>query len=544
MAATGTAIGRALAAALLLLPVVAAAQDSGDWRMRGQTTSRVEYYDIDGDSLLGPYGRDGVQAYQSLHLGLSRQADSGALWDLEFAGVLSASEYRTTEPGGHVEYLRLRREDPAAAVPYRLDVGDQHARFSRLSLDQDLRGVRGEIQPALGGLDHSLVWVSGAYRRHWHDVDARLDPGLLEPEADYHGVSWLVADPALGEWSLNTVHHDRTAGADGGDRHLVTSLAAALDIRFLHQRLDTDLEWAHLQGTTRRGSGGAGERAVADTGLFAQVDGSNTALEMPLDYRLRYEDYGAGFRPAGTDVVGDRRAFVTTAGVGSEERARLQGRYQRHVDHASGPNPVHLVEHGVEAVVPFGLGPVHTRHELDAAHRERRDERGWIDEHTRRLSWDMILPLAETRETRLTLYWRNLDDRATGRYGHRERRISLSHRTRFRLGGVQITATPGLAYRTRDGFLAQRAIDPTLSLEAAGALQELDVSLGYHELERPGRRARSIDEYRLAMDWHYRLRRHQLGLEYEHHLAAPSAGEDLELWKAGVFWRYQFAGSL
>lgn len=544
MGATGPAIGRVLVVALLLLPMAAAAQDSGDWRVRGETTSRVEYYDIDGDPLLGPYGRDGLQAYQSMHLGLSRQADSGALWELEFAGVLSASEYRTTEPGGHVEYVRLRREDPAAAVPYRLDVGDQHARFSRLSLDQDLRGVRGEIQPALRGADHSLVWVSGAYRRHWRDVDARLATGLLEPDANYHGASWLVADPALGEWSLNAVHHDQTVGADSGDRHLVTSLAAALDIRFLHQQLDTDLEWAHLQGTTRPRSGGAAERTVADTGLFAQVDGANTALELPVVYRLRYEDYGADFRPAGTDLVGNRSAFVTTAGVGSEERARLQGRYHRYVDHAYGPNPVRLDEHGMEVVVPFGLGPVHTRHELDAVHRERRDDRGWIDEHTRRVSWDVILPLAETRETRLTLYWRNLEDCATGRYGHRERRVSLSHRARFRLGDVQITATPGLAYRTRDGYLEQRAIDPTLSLEAAGALQEVDVSLGYHELERPGRGAPSMDEYRLTMDWRYRLQRHHLGVEYEHHLATPSVGEDLDLWKAGVFWRYDFAGTL
>ncbi|SEO89597.1 hypothetical protein [Aquisalimonas asiatica] len=532
---------------LLLLPALAFAEEEqsrdGDWRLRGDTTARMEYYDISGDRELGTYAEDGLQAYQDLNLGLTRGGDGEPLWDIDFSGVVSGSDYRTDAHGARVEYLRLHHENATSPVPYRVDLGDQQAYFSRLSLDRDVRGARVEMQPELGRAEHSLVWLSGGYRRDWYEADETRQPHLVEPEGDYHGASWLVTDPLLGDWSLNVVHHDEVAFTGEEHRHLVTSLAGGWGLEVLRQDLDAQAELARLEGHAWSGVEDDSVRAVDDRGWRASLDGEDRLLPLPLDYSLRYERYGADFQPAGTEVVGDSRALAAAAGLQLTERATLSGRLNRYRDDAATANPIRIDEHGMEVAVPFGIGPVHTNHRVDVLHRERADRVGGIDQLTRRATWDLELPVTDSQETRMNLYWLNLDDRAGGRFARTERRASLAHSAGFRVGDLDVSAAPGVAYRTREGYLEQHTVHPTLSLAAAGALHELGVSLGYRTLERPGLTTPDVDEYQLSMDWRYRMNRHQFGLEYEHQLVEPHEQEEhLDLWRAGAFWRYDFSG--
>ena len=525
----------------LAVPSLAHSGESSGWSVRGDTTSRIEYYDIRGDRRLGSYAEDGLHAYQELNLGLTHQTDEAQRWDLDLSGVLSGSDYRTLEDGAHLEYVRLSYEDAAAPAPYRLDLGDQRARFSRLSLDQDLRGVRLEAQPRLGETNHSLVWVSGAYRRHWYGDSETVAPWRVAPEGDFHGASWLMADPVFGDLSLNLAHHDQTAFTGAEDTHLVTSLALSREFQLLHQQLDAEAEWARLEGDKWSGAHQDPARSVRDRAWHARVSGRDELLPLPLDYTLRYEYHGEDFQPAGTDVVRDSRTLGASAGLSLSQRARLQGRYNRYVDRAAGLNPVRVDEHGMELAMPFAVGPVTSRQTLDVSHRERADRQGNIDQLTRRASWDMRLPLAATQEAQIGLFWLDLDDRATDARDRRDRRLTLAHESRFRVGELDITAAPGVAYRSRDGHLEQHTLNPTLSLAAAGALHELGVALGYRRLDRPGLVAPDAEEYHLAMDWRYRRDRHVLGVEYEHQLAEARTGEELDLWRAGLFWRYDFS---
>lgn len=534
------AIGLGLAIGLMTPPLAHSGESSG-WSVRGDTTSRIEYYDISGDRRLGSYAEDGLQAYQELNLGIRHDTGDGQRWDLDLSGVFSGSEYRTLDDGAHLEYVRLSYEDADGPAPYRLDLGDQRARFSRLSLDQDLRGVRLETQPRLGQTNHSLVWISGAYRRHWYGDDETLAPSLVAPEGDFHGASWLVADPVFGDISLNLAHHDQTAFTGAEDTHLVTSLALSREFQLLHQHLDAEAEWARLEGEQWSGVHQDPEQSVQDRGWHAQVSGRDDMLPLPVDYAVRYERYGEDFEPVGTKVVGDSRTLGASAGLSLNERVRLQGRYNRYVDQAAGLNPVRVDEHGMELAMPFAVGPVLSRQTLDVSHRERADRQGGIDQLTRRASWDMRLPLAATHEAQVELFWLDLDDRAADTLGRRERRLGLAHESRFRVGELDVTAAPGVAYRSRDGHLEQHTLSPTLSLAAAGALHELGVALGYRRLDRPGLVAPDAEEYHLAMDWRYRRDRHVLGVEYEHQLAEARSGEELDLWRAGLFWRYDFS---
>ncbi len=540
MGKTATAIGVWLTAGLIATSL--AHGDTPEWSVRGDTTTRIEYYGISGDPLLGGYAEDGLQAYQDINLGFSRETGAGQYLDADIAGVLSGSDYRTLEDGAHLEYIRLRYEDAAAAAPYRVDLGDQHARFSRLSLDQDLRGARLEVQPRLGEADHSLVWVSGAYRRDWYGDDETVSPSLVAPEGEYHGASWLMADPLLGDLSLNLVHHDQTAFTGAEDSHLVASLAASRDFSLLEQQLAAEAEWARLDGEHWSGVDGEPARSARDHGWHARLTGTDALLPLPLDYALRYERYGEDFQPAGTEVVGDSRTLGVSVGLSLSERARARGRYNRYVDAAAGVNPVRVDEHGAEVAVPFGIGPVMTRQAVDLSVRERGDRQGGIDQLTRRAIWDMNIPLATSNEAQVELFWLDLDDRAGGDLGRRERRVGLAHESRFAVGRMDVTAAPGVAYRSRDGHLEQHTLNPTLSLAASGALHELGVALGYRRLDRPGLTAPDVDEYHLAMDWRYRRQRHVLGVEYEQQFSDADTGEELDLWRAGLFWRYDFSG--
>lgn len=533
--------------ALLLLPALVHADGEysrdDDWRVRGDTTARMEYYGISGDPELGTYAEDGLQAYQDLNLGLTRGGDGAPLWNIDMSGVVSGSDYRTHDHGARIEYLRLHHENVASDVPYRLDMGDQQAYFSRLSLDRDVRGARVELQPELGGAEHSLVWLSGGYRRDWYEADETRLPHLVEPEGDYHGASWLMTDPTLGDWSLNVVHHDEVAFTGEEHRHLVTSLAGGWGMDILRQDLDAQAELARLEGQAWSGVEDDTARAVDDRGWRASLAGEDNLMPLPLDYSVSYERYGADFQPAGTEVVGDSRTLATAAGLQLSDRARLRGRLNRYRDNASTANPIRIDEHGMEVAVPFGMGPVQTSHRLDVLHRERADRMGGIDQLTRRASWNVDLPVTESQETRMNLYWLDLDDRASGRFARTERRATFAHSASFRVGDLDVSAAPGVAYRTREGHLEQHTVHPTLSLAAAGALNELGVSLGYRTLERPGLVTPDVDEYHLSMDWRYRMDRHQFGLEYEHQLVEPHEQEEhLDLWRAGMFWRYDFSG--
>lgn len=545
---TGTRIKSArMLWVLLVLPALGHADGEqsrdGDWRVRGDTTARVDYYSISGDRELGTYAEDGLQAYQDVNLGLTRGGDGDPLWDIDISGVVSGSDYRTHEPGARIEYLRLHHENAAATVPYRLDLGDQHAYFSRLSLDRDVRGARLEMQPQLGQAEHSLVWLSGGHGRDRYGADGFWSSYRTEAEGDYHGVSWLATDPTLGDWSLNVVHHDEVTFSGEEHRHLVTSLAGGWGMDFLRQDLDAEAELARLEGHAWSGTADDPVRAVDDRGWRASLAGEDRLLPLPFDYSVRYEHYGADFEPAGTGVVSDSRTLAAAAGLQLTDRTRLRGRFNRYRDYAATANPIRIDEHGMEVAVPFGIGPVHTSHRVDVLHRERADRMGGIDQLTRRATWALELPMADSQQTRMNLYWLDLDDRASGRFARTERRVSLDHSASFRVGELDVSATPGVAYRTRDGYLEQHSVHPTLSLAAAGALNELGVSLGYRTLERPGRATPDIDEYQLSMDWRYRMHSHQFGLEYEHQLVQPhELDSHLDLWRAGMFWRYDFSG--
>ena len=520
-------------AGVLLLGLLSAsgvAGEVGEWRLQGETHLHMEQYRVSGDERLSPYAHEGTQSFQELNLQLSGRPTVNQYWELNTSGVLSQSDYRTDDQGFTAEWLHLRHENTAGALPLRLDMGDQYARFSRYTLDRTLQGARVEVQAAEStDWRNSVVWMSGRDRSDWVGSTGTGDR--------FHGGSWLVQHDRYGRYSVNLVQaesdDDRETPADD---HLVSSLAAEWKLPLFRQTMAAEAEWAWLDGSANAAETG-GDRAV---GL--RLDGKDRYL--PLGYDFRYERFGEGFEPAGVHREPSARlADSRRLGAGGNWRfpagVEFHGRYDRYVDDAS--SQVLAVDDWllrVKAPATFGLTP-RLGSEWALRFRDRENRVGSVDTEATEASWRLRLADDGTDTvTRLNLRWYELDDHAAGVLTRRERHLSLDHTRGLLLGGATLRVTPGVDYRNQTGHGEVTLLNPTLRVGATRDRHRMGLNLGFRELDRPT--ASDLHEYSLRVDYRYSLRTHVFGLEYDHMLRDVRQEDDMEAWRAGAFWRYSF----
>jgi len=515
---------RARACLAATLALVAAAGAHAAIEASGSTTLRIERYGLRGDPRAVPWAHTGTHGYQDYSLRLQAQPDAARRWSLDTSGVMNGSDYRHRARGLTAEWFNFRYEDGGAALPYRVELGDQRARFSPLTLDRRLQAARLELQPSGGGdTGHSLVWLAGREQTDWRDG---VDRGNR-----FHGASWLVQDPSLGRYALNVVHQEAGERGDDTDRgRLVTSLAAVRDfVLWERQDLTAEAEWARLDG-----------RAVSDgpdhdDGLRLQLRAVDRSL--PLDYQLRYRRHGAGFAPLGTTVERDSRGLEANAGWRFPLGVGLRGRYDRHLARAS-DQQLQSEGYGLSFELPQTLGWVEwIDNSWDLSRRFRSDAWGVIDSRATEARWSIRAAGAGGSATRLAVSWVGVDDHSAGD-ASRERRLALSHARTFDLGFIEVAATPGVDYRVRDGLGSSAVLNPTLRLDAARGAHQLGMRLDYRTLDPAV--AADREDYGLLLDYRYRMAQHTIGLEYEQLGRAPEDDRTTEAWRAGLFWRYQF----
>jgi len=515
---------RAYPLALLVLALAAPSSAHAEINASGSTTLRVERYGLRGDPRAVPWAHMGTHLYQDFALRLHAQPDAARRWEFNASGVMNQSEYRHAGQGLVPEWLNFRYEDGAAAVPWRLELGDQQARFSPMTLDRRLQAVRVELQPAGGDAGHSLVWLAGREQTDWRDG---IDRGNR-----FQGVSWLVQDPSRGRYALNVVHQEAGQAAADTDRaRLVTSLAVARDFSlWAHHDLTAEAEWGRLDGRVVR------DGPQHDDGLRMQVRAVDHTL--PLEYRVRYRSYGTGFAPLGTTVERDSRALDADAGWRLPLGMGLRGRYDRHLAQAS-DRQLRSEGYGFSFEVPRTLGWIEwIDHSWDVSRRFRSDAWGLVDSRATEARWSIRAAGEDGSATRLAVSWVGLDDRSPGDRGSRERRLALTHARTLDLGFLALSATPGMDYRVRDGYAASAVLNPTLRLDAVRGTHQLGMRLDYRTLD-VGRIAER-EEYGLLLDYRYRMAQHTLGLEYQQLGREPERDRATEAWRAGVFWRYRF----
>jgi len=521
----------------LLLAVAGTVQASDAvWTIRGDTTSRLDRYQHSGDIRLSPHLHTGTHAYQDFNVQVSGRPRDDQYWELNLSGVASGSDYRTRGDGFTPEWLHLRHENSAGPVRFRLDLGDQRAHFSRLTLDRTLQAGRIELQPAASDRrQQSLVLLSGRDRSDWRQSVGTDDT--------YHGASWLIEDQRLGRYSVNVVqtHGDGAAAQSPEDTQLVASLAGAWEFGAFRQQLAAEAEraWQHQQ----RGE----DPSDVGQGLRLSLAGSDRYL--PFNYSLQFERFDDAFEPAGVDRgvlarrLGDSRRLGGSGGWRFGRIMELRGQFDRTVDEASTRElTVEDLSFRLLSPTTFGLLPG-LGHEWAVSFRDRENAPRTIDTRSTEARWDIRIAGRESSATQVQLRWYEQDDHASGFFALEERQMLLEHSRRLHLGGLELTATPGLDYRHRTGHGEVTLLSPTFNLDFSAQAHRLGLALGYRDFDRPDE-AMDLEEYSFKLDYRYQANMHTFGVEYDHILREPERGEALEAWRAGVFWRYRFQHAL
>lgn len=312
----------------LLSPASGAGQEksgSGSWHVFGSSQTSVDYYAVDGDQAASPYQFEGTFWSSRLDLSLAFETDRGRSFLLGVE-LLGAEDDYLAEDGAVLESLSLSFEDGGAGLPFRLGMGDFYADLSQRTLQGEVRGLSVEIQPRLGGGDHSLLVLSGTGEPSWDETFDGAGEDLY-----YNGVSYLFSSP-LGRAALVANYVDVAQDPEGtaasfgfGEDHEVASLFG--EARAGNLVLEAEVALLRPEQT--------GED-VEETSFYAQLARGNKAFT----WRLRYEDNDEAFDPTGAvGVIADRRIAEIHARYGKGPGGAFSGRMQ-HIENAvDGPGP-------------------------------------------------------------------------------------------------------------------------------------------------------------------------------------------------------------
>ncbi len=509
------------------------------WHLSGSSTARASWYDATGLGSAGPYPFEGVMGFDEFNLYFDRRNSPYDVMRGEFSGLWNLDdEYRSTHNGLTPERVNFTRENGDSPIPYRLELGDYFSYYSYLTLQRSLKGVQLELQPVTdaGGRRHSIILTSGADESDWRS---------LTLEDDYsNGISWLVADPLLGTFSLNFVHNfrDGSPGAGTLDRsQAVFSLAGEKSATLARQRLTLEAEIAHFSGDHNGTAGAASGQDKSENGYFAELRGFDTLL--PLDWRLRYERYGQDFRPRGAIVTPDRKSWELHGGWRFTTGLRLRGRVQIFDDNFETANKLRTRTYGLNLSGPLwperlpGLTGT-----LDAYLQNRNDETGATNDLTRTFNLSLNAPLPAGWSGRAGFFYQNFEDQSATNANLLTHQLTLNADHAFSLFGFSGLITPGILLRTlREGSSYSTDLNPTLALALARGPHSL--RLDYGSLVQHRRLTVSgpdVDTHTLNIDYRYTRNRHELGLEANLFGRDPDPGEHTEAYRVSVFWRYRF----
>ncbi len=244
------------------------------------------------------------------------------------------------------ERLNLTWEKGDGAVPFRAEAGDYFASFSPRTIQLNLKGAQIDIQPGIGGSKtrSSAVVFSGVNQSIYRDIDYNRDM--------YHGASALIDDPRYGIYALNVVNNHREADVAAGleaRNQTVFGIATEHKVELAGQRLTLEAEIAHFIGDHAAGDGGGTDTGEADNGYYFQLDGRG---DSPLTYNLRYENYGADYRPNGASITPDRQTIETGLGWRFTDGLQLRLRGQAFRDSLESDNPTDTSVGGVNLSGP------------------------------------------------------------------------------------------------------------------------------------------------------------------------------------------------
>lgn len=503
------------------------------WSFDGYNTARGDWYDIDGNKLASPYPFGGTHLYDEFGLNASRQYSPYERFRASIFGVVNGSDYRNPDDGFVPERINLFYENGTTEVPYRVEAGDFYAGISYRTLQRSLKGASVELQPfATQQRKHSILFFSGTNEPTYRSFDADDDY--------YSGASWLIEDRAWGRVSFNVVHayqDEATPMLTGTDNsQMLYGAAVETPFDLLSQSLIFEGETSFFNGDYATVS------EQSDLGVFGQLSGRS--LDMPLDYRLRYERYGTDYRPNGAIIAPDRRSYEAHAGWRFEEGTYLRGRLQRFEDSFDSTNKLRTDVHGVNLSGPFltkfvdGLTT-----NIDLYQQQMNDAFETVDRDTDAFNASFNMPVYEDIGGQLTAFVQDTDDRLATDADTYIKQIGFGIYAPITLWDLTGTINPGIVLREVEMDTSADSVDinPTINLTLSNEIHRISANYGLLNQNQISFAAPDVATQTAGVEYAYNFdENNELGLAGNYYDRDVDAALDTDAWRVGIYWTVRF----
>ena len=523
-------------AALILAFFPTGAEAAGETTVSGSNTAKLEYYRSFGDQSASPYAYQHGQFYDEVDLDLSRRLSPYENWRLQTSGLYNDSKYRSSETDLILERFKFSWEKGDGDLPFRLDGGDVYGYFSYRTLQRSFKGAKMEFQPDWFGANNSLVLLTGAQGSSWGYMDVF--------DETTSGASWLISSPDSGSVAANWVKTDVAADAAAGQAaqgQNVFSLTGEKDVNWLGQKLNFEAEAAYFAGDHIDTNGTDSGQDHADTGVFFQAGGQG---QSPLTYRVRYENYGKDFQPAGAGITADREAGEMRLGWRFPVGLSLTGRGQYYIDDQESANPVDTATFGLNLSASLGSWVRGLSGNMDAYHQNVESRDLTTDQRTDNVNLSLSLPLGQVWNSSLGLLYRNTDDRVAGGTSDsttREARASFNRS--FEIGDWNGSVAPGLAARIVETITGDdRTLVPTLTASATSGPHRVNYNFTLNHYDRDGAGTEDLATVSHGLRYTYAQKIDSLTLEVRNDYRDPETTDTTDSFYAGITWVRNFDG--
>lgn len=514
-------------------------QEGDGWDWRGETSLRIEQYDVRGDRTASPYPFTGGHETLGVSFDAEKRANPFDFSRFSFTGTQSDSRYYSGRDGFFPERLNFTQQSGTAGLPYQVQAGDYLGAFSLRTLQTSLRGGFVELQPQSSSKDrrHSFQLLSGAAGQAYRQFQLR--------DNWFNGGSYLFEDRAFGRYSLNWVSNFRQgedASGTPGRRQNVRSGAAEVPFALGRQNLRFETEWARFSGDHDGLAGAASGQGKKASGFVSELASRGTKELAPLNWRVKFERYGQDYRPAGAVVSPDRLSREGYAGWRFASGLSLRGRLQMFRDGWDSGNLTRTNTGGFTLTGPLlaALLPGWTGN-LDSYLQTIRNQAAPTDTRIFSARADASRTFANAVTLRLGAGYRDNDPRMTPAGGSITRDVlaTLSHAAQ--LWGWRGSVSYGGTLRQIDGGSSgARQFLPLASLSMAQGPHSVQGSVSYAHLNQVDPAQTDTRNTSIALGYRYDLPQDKLGAELNTNYRNAIPGSYTEAWRLMFSWTHLF----
>ncbi len=507
-----------------------------DLLVSGSNTLRFEHYNTSGDEASSLYQFEGPQTYNQFNLDMNMRTNPYSKWSGQVYGLINESDYRVKDRGFVPERLNLTYEKGDTFIPFRIEAGDYYQYFTQRTIQRSLKGVQLELQPNMGmnsDRSLSLQFALGAKQSNWKDF--RLNEDLSR------ATSILFEDCLLGNWSLNYVHNTRKGKRSDGTLHRgqdVFGILMERDIPIGNQLINIETEYDYFSGDHDGVSGVASGQDRAENALFFQLKGKS---DLPLTYRVRFEDYGQDFRPNGAVVQADRRTGAVHVGWRFKSGLRLRGRYQHFRDSVETADPVDTNTVGFKLNGPLLAGiDDKVSGSISAYVQDIESRTEASDTTTQNFTASIRRPLYAGWNGQVDIFCRNQINQVHGANDTFTRQVTLGVDHDLKLLGFEGNVRPGIMIRQTDNIdSGTDDLSPTFAANLKRDNHSVGYNMGYRVQNRRVTSSTDIKTFSQKFNYRYTTENNTFGVEVDSADRNPDPGSVSKSLRLAVFWTHQ-----